>query len=70
MTAPSTAGPVLELNLCRGTGLVTKRAYPGYRHESCPGCVGCDYDTVAARMADKIPADPFAGLPVVDDEEW
>lgn len=64
--------PPLEANLCNGTFVVVvedRCRLSGFDYDDCPGCVGCDYDTVSARMAAKAPADPFACLPKVDDED-
>lgn len=69
----TTALPPLEVNLCRGNAVITKRAPSGgYVQAPCPGCLGCDRDTVAAVLA---PRDPFAALPgrgrfELDEEEW
>ena len=70
MTAPAKSLPALETNACSGNGVIALPSETGWNYVKCPGCVGCDYDTVSARMAASIPADPFARLPRVDDEEF
>ena len=76
MNAPArlhVADPLLELNLCDGTGVVPVILAADvavgryYRYDACPGCAGCDYDTVSARQSAKAPADPFARFPCDDD---
>lgn len=76
MPAPSAAKIVLEVNLCRGTALLTKRAPSGgYLQAPCPGCLACDPETVAAATPVKTDANPFARLPGagrgdLDEEPW
>ena len=62
--------PQLEANACSGNGVIALPTEIGWNYVKCPGCVGCDYDTVSARMADRAPADPFARFPCDTDEEW
>ena len=64
--------PQLEANICGGKYVlpIQDPANGDWAYVDCPGCVGCDYDTVSARMADSIPADPFARFPCDTDEEW
>jgi hypothetical protein len=71
----TTAAPTLEANLCGGEYVITvPGASPGeltgYRHKPCPGCVGCDRDTVAARSAQMTTEQAFALLPAIDEEAW
>jgi hypothetical protein len=69
---PTGATGVLETNACAGTYvLAIPTAAGGYRYEQCPGCVGCDYNTVAARGAQMTAEQAFARLPQVDDgDDW
>jgi len=72
----TTATPPLEANLCDGTyvlaTLLTADVTGGryYRYDDCPGCVGCDHDTVAARSAQMTGEQAFALLPTIDEEAW
>lgn len=74
MPAPTPPKIVLEVNLCRGIALLSKRAPSGgYLRAPCPGCLACDPETVAAAL--DVPADPFARLPgagrfELDEGEW
>ena len=63
--------PALEANACGGTYLlaIADPARPsGWRYDDCPGCVGCDHDTVAARSAQMTTEQAFALLPTIDEE--
>ena len=64
------SAPALETNACRGTYVLSIAMPDGWVYKTCPGCIGCDRDTVAARMAHRVPVDPFARIPAVDDGEW
>lgn len=63
--------PVLEANLCGGNGVLSVNVLDetGWHYPPCPGCVGCDPDTVSARAAAMTTEQAFALLPAIDDEE-
>ena len=63
---------VAEVNLCGGEGVIAtiQLGHEGYAYADCPGCIGCDHDTVTARSAQMTAEQAFALLPAVDDEEW
>jgi hypothetical protein len=61
---------VLEVNACGGTGVLALSMPGGWVYRTCPGCAGCDYDTVAARSARMTAEQAFARLPSTDEEAW
>jgi hypothetical protein len=64
------SAPTLEANLCAGTGVLAVPMPDGWVYKACPGCVGCDYDTVAARASRMTAEQAFARLPQIDESEW
>jgi len=69
------SAPALEANLCGGTtalpvAVVTPSGGTWTRWDDCPGCVGCDHDTVAARSAQMTVEQAFALLPTIDERPF
>lgn len=70
------APPAAEANLCSGTYVLAvpttddTSTWAPHSYRQCPGCVGCDHDTVSARAAAMTTEQAFALLPAIDDEEW
>jgi len=56
---------------CDGTGLVTLPTGDGPEHFACDGCRSCTTrDEAPSQHAERLRTDPFALLPVVDDEAF